>query len=68
MISFPGKALDRLLAVREDLQNHKNDKNDLLKISIEKRLNKSLVNYYSSLNKSLSYLQSKNINKYKDKV
>ena len=68
MISFPGKALDRLLAVREDLQNHKNDKNELLKISIEKRLNKSLVNYYSSLNKSLSYLQSKNINKYKDKV
>lgn len=57
-----------LLSIREELGKHHNSKNEILKKCIEIRLNNSLMNYYSALNKSLSFLTSKNIDKYKDKV
>ena len=66
MILFPDEKT--LRTIYQDLQNHHRSKSEVLKNSIQERLNKSLMNYYSSLNRSLSFLQDKDIDRYRNKV
>ena len=42
-----------------DISKHKRNREELLRISIEDRLNKSLEVYYNQLSASLEYLVSK---------
>lgn len=42
-----------------DISKHKRNREELLRISIEDRLNKSLEVYYNQLSASLEYLASK---------
>lgn len=51
--------LNQLLTIKKDLQTHHRTKNVVFFEAVKTRLNLSLVNYYDSLNKSFSYLSSK---------
>lgn len=48
-----------LCAIKEELNLHHRDRNVVFVEAVKVRLNLSLMNYYDSLNKSFSYLSSK---------
>lgn len=50
---------DILDIILNDIQSHKRDKNTLMQMYIEDRLNKSLVTYYKEISKSVEFLNSK---------
>lgn len=51
--------IDMLNNMLIDISKHKRNREELLRISIEDRLNKSLEVYYNQLSVSLEYLVSK---------
>lgn len=48
-----------LRTIKEELNSHHRDRNVVFVEAVKVRLNLSLMNYYDSLNKSFSYLSSK---------
>lgn len=50
---------DILDIILNDIQSHKRDKNTLMQMYIEDRLNKSLVTYYKEISESVEFLNSK---------
>ena len=59
------KTLDNIL---NDLSKHKRNKDELLILYINERLDKSLHTYYSSLISSVNYLKYRNCKNVMDKM
>lgn len=51
-----------------ELAAHHRDRKTILKSSVEKRLNKSLMTYYKSIDSSLTYLSNKSTKKVADAI
>lgn len=52
-----------LLNILSDIQEHKRDLQDLTEFYIQKRLNRSLINYYSDLLKDSNMILSRDAQK-----
>ena len=53
---------DKLYIINEDLNSHHRNKNEILEVAVKERLDKALMSYMDSLDKSYDYL------KYRDNV
>lgn len=51
---------NELINIKHDLSKRHRDKNSLLLMYVQSRLNESLKSYYSDLSKSASYLANRN--------
>ena len=51
---------NELMNIKHELSKHHRDKNALLMMHRQARVNKSLKSYYNDLSKSASYLENRN--------
>lgn len=51
--------IDILFSIEKDLKEHNKDRNTMMSLCVEERLNKSLSTYYKELSNSINYLEYK---------